>query len=325
MSSAGAAAVPERERTPNQDPAAVRTREPENARTTEARAKNPASPRARVLVRRNLVSVIDYRCAAGPDDRPFVEHHEAFSISYVRKGSFGYRLGRRSFELVAGSILVGRQGDEYMCTHEHVSGDECLSFQLAPALVDSIGGGDGVWRVGCLPPTAELMVLGELAQAAAEGRTVCGPDPAEVGILLAGRFVEIASGREAKSHDSAARDRRCAVEAAVWIDRHAHETLALAAIARAAGLSVFHFLRLFAQVLGVTPHQYLIRARMRRAARLLATDSRSITNVAFDVGFGDVSNFVRTFSRAAGVSPRVFRRAAAGDRKIFQDRIASAV
>jgi AraC-like DNA-binding protein len=38
------------------------------------------------------------------------------------------------------------------------------------------------------------------------------------------------------------------------------------------------------------------------------------------VGFGDVSNFVRTFHRAAGVSPRRFRQAAHGDRKIFQDR-----
>jgi AraC-like DNA-binding protein len=77
-------------------------------------------------------------------------------------------------------------------------------------------------------------------------------------------------------------------------------------------------------VLGVTPHQYLVRSRLRRAARLLAEDTRPITDVAFDVGFGDLSNFVRTFRRAAGVSPRGFRRAAKGDRKIFQDRLARA-
>ncbi len=59
------------------------------------------------------------------------------------------------------------------------------------------------------------------------------------------------------------------------------------------------------------------------SARLLADDDRSITDVAFDVGFGDLSNFVRTFHRAAGVSPRGFRRAAKGDRKIFQDRLAA--
>ncbi|CKU14263.1 DNA-binding transcriptional activator FeaR [Mycobacterium tuberculosis] len=48
-----------------------------------------------------------------------------------------------------------------------------------------------------------------------------------------------------------------------------------------------------------------------------------MTEVAFDVGFADLSNFVRTFHRAAGVSPSGFRKAARGDRKIFQDRIAA--
>ena len=80
------------------------------------------------------------------------------------------------------------------------------------------------------------------------------------------------------------------------------------------GLSTFHFLRLFARVLGVTPHQYLVRSRLRRAARLLADATRPITDVAYDVGFGDLSNFVRTFHRAAGMSPRRFRQRARGGR-----------
>ena len=62
-------------------------------------------------------------------------------------------------------------------------------------------------------------------------------------------------------------------------------------------------------------------SRLRRAARLLAEESLPITDVAYDVGFGDLSNFVRTFHRAAGVSPRGFRRAARGDRKFFQERL----
>lgn len=76
-------------------------------------------------------------------------------------------------------------------------------------------------------------------------------------------------------------------------------------------------------MLGVTPHQYLVRSRLRHAARLLADDDRPVTDVAFEVGFADLSNFVRTFHRAAGVSPRGFRQAAKGDRKIFQDRLAA--
>ena len=113
------------------------------------------------------------------------------------------------------------------------------------------------------------------------------------------------------------------MEAALWLEQHAHQAVDLETVSQQAGLSPFHFLRLFARVLGVTPHQYLVRCRLRHAARLLADPTRSVTDVAFDVGFADLSNFVRTFRRAAGVSPRAFRKAATGERKILQERIAA--
>jgi AraC-like DNA-binding protein len=65
-------------------------------------------------------------------------------------------------------------------------------------------------------------------------------------------------------------------------------------------------------------------SRLRRAARLLADGYDSITGIALDAGFADLSNFVRTFRRAAGVSPGAFRRAGRGYRKILQDRLTAA-
>jgi AraC-like DNA-binding protein len=112
------------------------------------------------------------------------------------------------------------------------------------------------------------------------------------------------------------------VETALWIDAHSHRAIDLEDAAGEAGLSPFHFLRLFSGVLGVSPHQYLVRSRLRHAARLLADDDRAVTDIAYDVGFGDLSNFVRTFHRAAGVSPLKFRQAAKGERKILQERLA---
>lgn len=272
------------------------------------------------LLQRQSISVSDFRCTAVPGDKPFVEQYACHSVSYVRKGSFGCRTRGRSFDLVAGSILVGHPGDEYLCTHDHVCGDECLSFFLTPELVEAIGDRTEVWRIGAAPPLPELMVLGELAQAAADGRSDIGLD--EVGQLFASRFVEVVSGRPREPAVTKARDRRRAVETALWIDAHSHRQLDLEAAAAQAEISPFHFLRLFASVLGVTPHQYLVRSRLRHAARLLADDGRSITDVAYDVGFGDLSNFVRTFHRAARVSPRKFREASRGMRKIFQERLA---
>lgn len=279
--------------------------------------------KATTIFRGAAVSVVDFRCSAGPGDKPFVEVHDSYRVAYVRTGSFGCRALGRSFELVAGSLMVGRPGREYMCTHEHHDvGDECLSIQLSAELAESLSRGKAAWSVACLPPAPELVVLGELAQAAAQGRSDVGVD--EAGMLLAAAFARLNSGRKPKRSDSTARDRRRAVEAAQWLDAHVAEPVRLEDAAREAGVSPFHFLRSFSNVLGVTPHQYLVRSRLRHAARLLSEESRSITDVALDVGFADLSNFVRTFRRAAGVSPSTFRRAANGDRKIFQERLAAA-
>jgi AraC-like DNA-binding protein len=271
------------------------------------------------LLARPSITVSDFRCSAAPGDKPFVEQHGAHSISYVRKGSFGYHSRGCSHELVTGSLLIGVPGAEFVCTHDHVCGDECLSFFLAPDLVETIGTRSQAWQIGAAPPLPELMVLGELAQAAAGGRSGIGLD--EIGHLLANRVVEVISGDRRKRAAVTARDRRRAVEAALWLDAHSHREIGLEDAALEAGVSAFHFLRLFSSVLGVTPHQYLLRSRLRHAARLLAEDDRDVTDIAYDVGFGDLSNFVRTFHRAAGVSPLKFRQASRGMRKIFQERL----
>ncbi|HJW47678.1 MAG TPA: AraC family transcriptional regulator [Lysobacter sp.] len=264
---------------------------------------------------RGALSVLDYRCHAGPHTPVQTECHALTSVSYVRRGSFGYRARGQEFELVAGSLLVGQCGDEFVCTHDHhQGGDECLSFKLAPELLDSFDAAPQLWRAGGLPPLPELMVLGELAQAAADGRSDFGLD--EAGLLVVGRYLALANGQARTTVAATARDRRRAVAAALWLDAHAHEDIDLQTAADQAGLSAYHFLRLFARVVGVTPHQYLLRARLRRAARLLTQDDeRTVTDIAFDVGFADLSNFVRSFHRAAGVSPRHFRHAARGDRE----------
>ena len=276
---------------------------------------------ATTVLHTGAISVYDYRCSAGPHSKPFVEQHSAHSIAYVRKGSFGCTKRGKSFELVAGSLMIGYPGGEYVCSHDHhICGDECLSFSYSPELIDEIDGSAQAWQTGCAPPLSELMVLGELAQSVADGHSDLGLD--EVGYALAGRFVEVVSGRAQKPLRANARDRRRAVETALWIDAHSHLPIDLEDAAGEAGLSAFHFLRLFSGVLGVSPHQYLVRSRLRHAARLLANDGRAVTDIAYDVGFGDLSNFVRTFHRAAGVSPLKFRQVARGERKIIQERLA---
>jgi AraC family transcriptional regulator len=271
---------------------------------------------------RGAVSVVHTHCDSGPDDCPFTELHEGWLVAYVQRGSFGYRSQGVAYDLVPGSLLVGRPGDEYVCSHDyHCDGDECFAFFIAPELVDQIDGRRRAWRSRGVPPVAQLMVLGELARAVATGESDLGLD--EVGLVFASRFAREMVGGERSRVVMAPRDRARAVESALWIDAHSAEPIDLQTLARRSGLSPFHFLRVFSSALGVTPHQYLVRRRLCVAAKGLADQDRPVTDIAFEAGFGDLSNFVRSFHRAAGVSPRGYRRAARGDRKIFQERLAT--
>jgi AraC-like DNA-binding protein len=86
------------------------------------------------------------------------------------------------------------------------------------------------------------------------------------------------------------------------------EPLTNAELARAAGLSPYHFLRLFHEVFGVTPRQYLTRVRIEEAKRRLARDEASITQACLDVGFASLGSFSTLFRRHTGTSPRTWLR-----------------
>lgn len=108
---------------------------------------------------------------------------------------------------MTGALLIGRTGEEYLCTHaHHHGGDECLSFQFEAAALDALCGDAKAWRAGWMPPLPQLMVLGELAQAAVDGRSDIGAD--EVGMVMASRFVALQSGRRVNTADPRAADRK---------------------------------------------------------------------------------------------------------------------
>ena len=270
------------------------------------------------------ITVTRWRCSAGPGQPVRTELHQRHSLSFVMRGSFGCRCRGRHVDLAGGALFVGHPGDEYTCTHDHHDGgDECLSFSFDADLADRIGGGRSAWHCVALPPLPALGPWRALASAAAEGRTSLALD--EIGMSLATRFIRLQDGKPAApaAREPSARDRRRALHAAAWIEAHCHTPLDLDRVAAEAGSSRYHFLRLFARVVGATPHQYLIGCRLRLAARLLAEGSQPVTAVAFDSGFGDLSNFVRSFARAAGLPPLAYRQRAQGwmprpQRKILQ-------
>ena len=92
-------------------------------------------------------------------------------------------------------------------------------------------------------------------------------------------------------------------------DRRYAEPLTVDDLARAAGLSRAHFSERFKRAFGESPHAYLLTRRLERAAALLRTTDRSVTEICFLVGLRSVGSFTTSFTRTYGLSPTRYRAA----------------
>jgi transcriptional regulator GlxA family with amidase domain len=92
-------------------------------------------------------------------------------------------------------------------------------------------------------------------------------------------------------------------------DARYSEPLGVEDMAGAAGLSQAHFSREFRRAFGESPHAYLLTRRLERAAALLRTTDRSISDVCFSVGLQSLGSFTTSFTRTFGKSPTAYRSA----------------
>ncbi|WP_394842821.1 AraC family transcriptional regulator [Pendulispora brunnea] len=266
--------------------------------------------------------VSGYRCGAHRGDPPEAEQFEKPVISIVQSGVFGFRSEGRTQLLTRGFLLLGDPGRSYEISHEHAGGDECIVFHFDEAAFDELAGGRS--RAGgryfsrsVLPPLPRADAIRQLTEL-----RLGGASPAlgleELAFSLAACVLDETGLRPPPKLPPDSRRARDNVYAALsLLEDSSSEELHLDDIAQAADLSPYHFLRLFKRELGVTPYRYLMQARVRRAVELLGATDQPVTEIAFDVGFGDLSNFINAFRREIGCSPRQYRKASRGDRRPF--------
>lgn len=280
------------------------------------RSGAPGVAASRAIASGDGWSVSDVVCTSGAEDRPFEERHTRVGVAIVLAGSFDYRAERPRELLTPGSLLLGNAGACFECGHRHGRGDRCLAFQYEPELFARLAADAGAGRAERRFRSPRLPPLRAMARLAARaGSRLLERDPParaaweEIAIELAGRAVSIEKGlpREAKSAPRDAESR--IVEAVRRIDRDPAADHSLLALAADAKMSPFHFLRSFQLWTGVTPHQFVLRSRLRAAALQLRAGVERVIDIAFDAGFGDLSNFNRAFRAELGASPTAYRKA----------------
>lgn len=254
----------------------------------------------------------DYVCRAGPGDRPFEERHASATIAAVRAGSFRYRGEAGTALLHPGALMLGNEGACYECGHDHEGGDRCLAIHVAAEDFAEIaasraGAARFRFRAAMVPALPAMLPLVAAVEARLAAPDRLAADEA-VRHLVAAAIDAGGGGGAPLDLRPSARDQRRIGRALRHLERRAHEKLDLDALAGAAAMSRFHFLRVFRRTTGMTPYRYLVGLRLGRAARRLAATAEPVAAIAFDSGFGDLSTFNAAFRAAFGASPSAFRR-----------------
>src|SRR6266516_150047 len=172
----------------------------------------------------------------------------------------------------------------------------------------TISGASRTFRLLRLPPLRRLAPLVARACAGLAGSAAVAWE--EVSVHLAAQVVQLVNALRADGSGAPGNAVARVTRTVRAIERRPSARLTLEWLAREAGLSPYHFLRTFERVTGVTPHQYVLRMRLKRAAIRVTTESTKIIDIALQCGFGDVSNFNKAFRGEFGVSPRTYRTTA---------------
>ena len=261
----------------------------------------------RIIARNEGWSVADVLCTSGPQDRSFEEQHAHYSIAMVLAGTFQYRTGLGAGLMTPGALMLGNPGLAYECGHEHAEGDRCVVFWFEPEYFERLAGTE--FRVPRLPPLRSLAPLVASTAAGVTGTSGVAWD--ELAVRVAVGVAQLAA-RQSSDQTALPLNAEARVTRVVRaIEARPDANLSLTNLARDSGLSPYHFLRTFERLTGVTPHQFVLRARLREAATRLVTEPRKVIDVALDSGFGDVSKFNRAFRAEFGVTPLEYRRASA--------------
>jgi AraC-like DNA-binding protein len=259
--------------------------------------------------------------------------HPGLELSRIDQGAAIYRIGGRTLEVPAGGTILVPPGVEHATAlvGHSTARSFAISAEALEEVADAFAGRPGPPQPGLIQASAattdrwvELLCQeldrpgpgqSPMVEALTEALLVellrrpdaepaSAPPPADRRSVAEREVAAAAAGAQVDPQIRAVLDR---------IEACYAEPLTVADLARTAGMSRYHLSRRLREATGMSPYGLLLQTRVRRAAELLRGGHRSVTEVAFEVGFADLGRFAQFFRRQFGVSPRQFA-AATSDR-----------
>jgi AraC-like DNA-binding protein len=239
---------------------------------------------------------------ADHEDQPYEEVAGAYMASFVEAGAFDLEVDGAGWRVGAGDVMLSRPGMRFHASFEgRAFSDVCLSLTYLAAAEDRFDP-EGSWektnravvrasnRTRYLRRALHVALADDQPMAAEYCATEifrAAPDSAAAPLFSDRKFNWYAERIDY------ARER---------IVRDFAEPLTASELARSVGMSLFHFTRVFAELAGAPPHQFLLRTRLD-AARAMILQGRGVTETCHASGFSNLSHFTRSFARRFGAPP----------------------
>lgn len=259
-----------------------------------------------------LVQVQDICCTKDRSGPSEARGEELAHVCLVRRGCIHYHLGSRTYLADTSRALIHEDAAEYRISHPCDGGDRCTIVVLGEALMaEAFGRPRGHDQIEFeMPPEGQVRHLAAYAFLRRPQPDRLAAEEAAVALVQA-----MASGRRGALEPGRAHGDRLRIVRRVkaLLNASLDENLGLSDVAREAGCSPYHLMRLFRGQTGQTIRGYRARLRVAAALDLMAHGVRDLTEVALQCGFASHSHMSETFRAVLDAAPSELRPMLSGE------------
>lgn len=247
------------------------------------------------------------------------EYQATFSMAYIRKGNFRFKVFRNDLDAYSGLFLLCKPGYEHQVAHVHDIPDQCTIFSFEPESVATLMpyaqtfswffDNPDIQSI-LVKATPEMELLHQRIFALLQQPRYSQLSAEQ---LMTSLFLLILSAGSPLQplpvlNDKQKRNYLPVIEnVKAFINDHYADDISLSQLAAIGHMSPFHFNRLFKQVTAASPYNYMLQVRLKEAQLQLSDTRLPVTDIAFATGFNSLEHFSAAYKKQFGKSPSAVR------------------